>query len=149
MVRVMPGKIVPLVAATCLIGVAQAQPDKALHEQQARCGRQAAQTFQQEWGGNAVSTKKAHIVASYQSHYSPRFNTCFHLEITTTTPRAALDKTSIKTLRLYDLNENREYGTFIGGSPLHVCKVQGTPCGSEAEWRGLVRSFMEEQDAAR
>ena len=100
--------------------------------------------FQKEWGGNAVSTNKAHVVASYESHYSPRFSRCFYLEITTTTPRAALDKTNFNTLRLYDLNENKQYGTFIEAAPLHVCKVQDTPCSSEAEWRVLVKSFMEE-----
>ncbi|QWG24051.1 hypothetical protein KMZ93_03725 [Bradyrhizobium sediminis] len=139
MIRVVLRKIVLLVAGPFLIVAAHAQP-----ELQERCARQAAQMFQKEWGGNAASTNKAHVVASYESHYSPRFSTCFYLEITTTTPRAALDKTTINTLRLYDLGENREYGAFIGGSPLHVCKVRDTPCSSEAEWRVLVKSFMEE-----
>lgn len=144
MIRAVFRKIVLLLVGPCLIGVAQAQPDKALYELQERCGKQAAQTFQKEWGENAGSTKQAHIVASFESHYSPRFNRCFYLEVSTTYPRAALDKTPINTLRLTDLNENRAYGTFIEGSPLHVCKVQGTRCGSEAEWRVLVKSFMEE-----
>lgn len=144
MIRAALFRIVFLVAGTLLTGVAQAQPDKVAYELQERCGKQATQTFQKEWGGNAVSTKKAHMVANYESHYSPRFNKCFYLEISTTYPRAALDKTNINTLRLYDLNEDREYGTLIDGSPLHVCKVQDTRCGSEAEWRVLVKPFMEE-----
>jgi hypothetical protein len=137
-------KIALLVAGAFLIGVAHAQPDKVLYELQERCGKQAAQTFQKEWGGNAVSAKDAQVVANYENHYSPRFNKCFYLEISTTYPRAALNKTNIKTLRIHDLNENKKYGTFIEGTPLHVCEVQDRPCGSEAEWRALVRSFMEE-----
>ena len=144
MIRAVLRKIVLLVAGIFLIGIAHAQPDQTIDELQQRCGRQAAQTFQKEWGGYAAGMKKAHIVANYESHYSPRFNRCFYLEITTTTPRAALDKTNINTLRLHDLNEDREYGAFIEGSPLRICKVRGTPCGSEAEWRALARSLMEE-----
>lgn len=41
------------------------------------------------------------MTANYESHYSPRFYKCFYLEISTTVPRAALDKTNFNTLRLY------------------------------------------------
>lgn len=144
MTRVAFRQILLLIAATFSIGVARAQSDRTLYELQERCGKQAAQTFEKEWGANAVSPKRAHVTANYESHYSPRFNKCFYLEISTTVPRAALDKTNFNTLRLYDLNENKQYGTFIEAAPLHVCKVQDTPCSSEAEWRVLVKSFMEE-----
>ena len=141
MTRAVVRKIAVLAAGAFLTGAAHAQPDKAPDDLQGQCGRRAAQRFQKEWGGSAGS---ANIVANYESHYSPRFNKCFYLETSTTAPRAALDKTNFNTLRLYDLNENKQYGTFIEAAPLHVCKVQDTPCSSEAEWRVLVKSFMEE-----
>src|SRR5215831_17910086 len=80
-----------------------AQPDKTVHEPQERCSRQAAQTFE-ERGGNVASTKDGQILANYESHYSVGQNKCFYLEISTTIQR--------KSLQLYDLNENKQFGLF-------------------------------------
>ena len=56
-----------------------AQPDKTVSEPQERCSRQAAQTFEKEWGGDVATTKDGQILANYESHYSPRLNKCFYL----------------------------------------------------------------------
>jgi hypothetical protein len=42
----------------------------------------------------------------------------------------------------FDLNENKEYGTFVSGPtegmPL-ACVVRGKNCRSESEWRQLLK----------
>lgn len=141
------GKVILVAAGPFLIGsswqLAHSQPDKVAYELQERCGKQAAQTFQKEWGGNVVNTKDGQMLANYESHYSPRLNKCFYLEISTVYQRVNNKMTSFKSLRLFDLNENKEYGSFLDGLGL-ACEVQGKLCGSEAEWRELAKPFMEE-----
>jgi hypothetical protein len=96
------------------------------------------------------------MMFNYENHYSARLNKCFFLEITTSFEKGKLDST--KTMRLFDLNENREYGEFTSGptvtrpdgTPLPVestplaCVVRGNTCRSESEWRQLVKPFMED-----
>jgi hypothetical protein len=52
-----------------------------------------------------------------------------------------------KLCELFDLNDNKEYGTFVSGptesTPL-ACVVRGKSCQSESEWRQLVKPFMED-----
>src|SRR5262249_3587429 len=88
----------------------EAQPNKVLYEWQERCAQQAAQTFQKEWGGKVVDTKDSQILANYENHYSPSLNRCFYLEISNTIRRVSgKQSSSYKTLKLYDLNENKQF----------------------------------------
>ena len=48
---------------------------------------------------------------------------------------------------LYDINENREYGSFLkheSDSLPFDCKVSGKMCRSEQEWESLVSPYMDE-----
>jgi hypothetical protein len=88
-----------------------AQPNRELYELQERCGRQAKETFKKEWGANVVNSGNLQMTANYENHYSPRLNKCFYLEISTSYERKSNKATSLKSLRLFDLNENKEYAT--------------------------------------
>jgi hypothetical protein len=120
---------------------AGAQPNKELYELQERCGRRAEETFKKEWGTNIVNTAYGQIIGSYENHYSPRLNKCFYLESSTSYERKDNKSTSLKGLRLFDLNDNKEYATFIEGL---TCDVRGQQCRSEAEWRELVKPYMDD-----
>ena len=56
-------------------------------------------------------------------------------------------KPASKIMRLFDINENKEYGTFVSGptegTPV-TCVVRGKNCRSESEWRQLLKPFMED-----
>jgi hypothetical protein len=128
-------------AAMCVLASSTAwgQPDKVIYELKERCGRQAAETFNKEWGSNVVNNKDGgQTVANFENHYNARLNKCFYLEITTTYEQ---DKKPFKSLRLFDLLDNKEYATFIGDSLMH-CEVRDRFCTSEAEWHELIKPFM-------
>jgi hypothetical protein len=82
---------------------------------------------------------------NYENHYSARFDRCFFLEIAVTYEKGK--SSSSKIMRLFDLNGNKEYGTFVSGptesTPL-ACVVRGKGCQSESEWRELLKPFMED-----
>jgi len=82
------------------IGIAHGEPDKVLYELQERCGKQAAQVFQKDWGGTVVNTNDGQMLANYENHYSPRLNKCFYLEVSTTIQRTNNKTTSFRRLTL-------------------------------------------------
>ena len=108
------------------------------YELKERCGRQAAETFKKEWGSNVVNNKNGQTVANFESHYNARLNKCFYLEISKTYERG---QKPWKSLRLFDLLDNKEYATFIEGL---ACEVRDRSCTAEAEWRELIKPFMED-----
>jgi hypothetical protein len=123
------------VFSTCV----SAQPNK--YELQERCGRQAAEVFQREYGLGA-DRQDEQTLFNYENHYSARLNKCFFLEIA-----VSHKPTGSKIMRLFDLNDSKEYGTFASGptesTPL-ACGVRGKGCQSESEWRQLLKPFMED-----
>jgi hypothetical protein len=90
------------------------------------------------------NTENGQIVVNYENHYSAHLNKCFFLEISVIYERKG---GSSKMMRLFDLNENKEYGVFVSGptesTPLE-CVVRGQVCRSESEWRQLLKPFMED-----
>jgi hypothetical protein len=121
-----------------------AQPDKILYALQERCGKRAAEVFKKGWGANIVNTAKGQMIANYENHYSPRWNKCFYLEISTSYERENNKSRRVKSLTLFDLNDNKEYGTFVEAEFVAACQVRDRICNSEAEWRELAKAFMEE-----
>jgi len=122
-----------------------AQPNKDLYELQERCGKRAAEVFEREYGP-VSDDKDGQTLFNYENHYSARLKKCFFLEIAMSYEREK-EKPGPKIMRLFDLNDNREYGTFVSGptesTPL-ACVVRGKNCQSESEWRQLVKPFMGE-----
>jgi hypothetical protein len=129
------------------ISISYAQPNKEQYELQERCGKQAAEVFKKEYGGSIINTKNGQIIMNYENHYSPKLNKCFFLEISVSYEQENDKKTSFKNMRLFDLNENKECGTFSMDKETYIlliCDVQGKSCRTEIEWRQLVRPYMDE-----
>jgi hypothetical protein len=120
-----------------------AQPNKELYELQERCGKRAAEVFRREYGPGSFP-KVSNVMFNYENHYSARLNKCFFLEITVSYEK----EKSSKIMRLFDLNDNKGIGVYMSGFcdgcvPVS-CFVQDQICGSESEWRQLVKPFMED-----
>jgi hypothetical protein len=50
-------------------------------------------------------------------------------------------------MRLFDLNENREIATYMkseGDAFAFLCSAQDKGCRTEAEWKALIKPFMED-----
>ena len=119
-----------------------AQPNKKLYELQEQCGKRAAEVFALEYS-SAADSKDGETLFNYENHYSARLDKCFFLEIAISYKKEK--STSSKIMRLFDLNDNREYGTFVSGpteSTPVTCVVRGKGCQSEGEWRQLLKPFM-------
>jgi hypothetical protein len=127
-----------LAAGLCLVGTAHAEPDKVLYELQERCGRQAANFFKTELGGeHVVKSDKGTTIQDYENHYSPRLNKCFYLQRSNYLSK----ESNFKMLQLYELNEHKEYGSF---TERMECEVLDRFCRTEQEWRELAKPFLEE-----
>jgi hypothetical protein len=114
-----------------------AQPNKEAYELHERCGRRAAEMFEKDFGPNP---NNGQVLGNYENHYNTRLNKCFIVESTTEFLHDPGKTTTMKTLELVDVNENKLYGSFN----LLECVVNGKTCHSEEEWRTLTKSYMEE-----
>jgi hypothetical protein len=110
---------------------------------QERRGKQASEMFKNDWGGQITNTKEGQIIANYQNHYSERFNKCFYLEISTAYQKLNGKSETYRTLRLYDINENREYAAYEGGTYGGSRKVDDVQCGSEQDFLQLIKKYMD------
>ena len=130
-----------VVAATMLLAgtASYAQPNK----QQERCGKQAAEVFAKRWGSGVKNSVAGQSVAKYLNHYNSRLNKCIYLEIANTYNRGL---PSFMWMKLFDLNENREIAVYSKGEGVAsaFCLVQAKWCQTEAEWRTLIKPFMED-----
>ncbi len=127
--------------------ITSAAPDKVQYELQERCGKQAAETFKREWKSNVVTQKDGQFVASYRNHYSAKLNKCFYVEMSNFYPKGKPGSASHESLRLFDLHENKEYGTFYDMRSTDVlmdCRVLEKRCASKAEWESLIKPYMED-----
>jgi hypothetical protein len=134
---------VAIAGLLCFSTYVSAQPNKELQE---RCGKRAAEVFAREYSPPVLDTDDEKTLFNYENHHSARLNKCFFLEIAMSYEREE-GKPGSKIMRLFDLNDNKEYGTFVSGptesTPL-ACVVRGKSCQSESEWRQLVKPFMED-----
>jgi hypothetical protein len=84
------------------------------------------------------------VRSEHRLHYSEKLNKCFYLEVTTIISNG----NSSLQLRLFDHNENKEYGSYYatnGGTPGYVgCIVKEALCTSEKEWRQLAKPYLED-----
>jgi hypothetical protein len=133
----MMDRVLVIAAALLLVGTASyAQPNKEQYELQERCGKRAAEFWQH---GPGSFPNLPSVTFNYENHYSARLNKCFFLYLET---YVSENRTTHKNMRLFDLNENKEYGAFAS-TPL-ACVVRGKGCQSESEWRTLIKPFMED-----
>jgi len=88
------------------------QPDRVVYELRERCGKRAAEVFKQEYGP-ATNVENGQMLSNYENHYSSKLNKCFFLEVSDSYIRNKGIFTHSRSMRLFDLNDNKEYGTFF------------------------------------
>ncbi|MGI8526881.1 MAG: hypothetical protein ACR2K5_12025 [Pseudolabrys sp.] len=135
-----------------LTSISYAAADKAEYELRERCGKRAEQVWRTEFPNDGITNHPdgSQTTTNYKNHYSATLNKCFYLQTGMTIKKG---NTAIATERLYDINENNEYGMLVSDieSPsfvkkVFVCFVKDKKCSSENEWRELLKPFMEDAD---
>jgi hypothetical protein len=125
-----------------------AEPNRVQYELQERCGKRAAEVFKSEYQPTVQNTDEGQMLFNYRNHYSAVFNKCFFLEMSNILGYRANPKYSAQMFRLYDLNDNKEYGSYYKRSDKTVpttCVVLDAQCRSEAEWEALISRYMEDE----
>jgi hypothetical protein len=125
---------------------ANAQTNKDAYEPQVRCGKQAADAYAKDYVP-VQNTNEGQRLMDYENHYSSQLNKCFFLEKLTFVEKGKF----AKQLKLFDLNENKEYGTcfdyYLDADrvPRFIsCHVRDAQCSSEKEFRTLIKPYMED-----
>jgi len=118
------------------------------YELQERCGKRADELFKREYGNSGITnTKDGQALAGYRNHYNKKLNKCFLLLTYRDIPYKDKKKASSTLMTLYDINENKEYGSYFKSDNNSIpfdCKVSETVCRSEQEWDSLISPYMEE-----
>jgi len=107
-----------------------------------RCAKMAAAVFQKDYtfSDNTGGMKR---LFNYENHYSQKQNRCFFLEMGIFIEKGKVSK----QLRLLDLHDNKEYGTYFDtdAQPQYVlCTVGEQRCNTEQEWRQLTKPYLED-----
>jgi hypothetical protein len=127
-------------------GSCAAEPNKVEYELRERCGKRAAEVFKSEYT-EVTNTKDGQTLWNYRNHYSATVNKCFFLEMSTIYATNANPKYIAQMYRLWDINDNKQYGSFYQRSDANKpmdCEVLGKGCSSEAEWESLIAPYMED-----
>jgi hypothetical protein len=127
------------VCSLLFITAAEAQTRTESYVLQERCGKRADEIFRTEYGTHSKKTDHGEIRFNYESHYSGRLNKCFFLEDATSYSTINGKSSSMKIVRLFDANRNKEYANFGFGA----CLVDGKTCGSYEEFLELIKQYME------
>jgi len=140
--------ILLLVGGLASLGSAYAASNKEEYELQERCGKRADESFKREYGNGIRQDKDGSTIFGYRNHYSTKLNKCFFLESSTGYTQAKdKKKTGSVMERLFDINENKEYGIYFkrdeDNQPF-TCNVEGKVCHSKKEWETLIKPYMEE-----
>ena len=123
------------------------EPNKVEYELRERCSKRTEEIWKKKFGIDDISnTKHGQIISKYENHYNATLDKCFYL-----TRSDIIGKKKVtKVERLFDVDDNKEYGRFTGGNgdTFHICVMfvgKGTnKCSSEDEWRGLIKQYMED-----
>lgn len=116
------------------------------YELQEKCGKRCDEMFRKDYGNG---TDNKGMISNYQNHYNKKLNKCFFLIMNTSVSRnKKTNKVESLIMRnLFDVNENKEYGSFVRWSYSFTpndCRVLEKYCKSESEWDSLVKPYMEE-----
>jgi len=108
-----------------------------------RCGKLAAAVYQRDYSPSTQTTATGgQRMYNYENHYSQKLNKCFYLEVASFYEKAVWSQ----SMRLYDLNENKEYGHYwqSGNRKNADCSVGEALCSSEDEFRKLAKPYLED-----
>ena len=115
------------------------------YELQERCGRRAEEIFRKDWGKDLSKNGGPIFEGNYNNHYNKKLNKCFYLIWSTAMTRKGKDQATTRSTVLYDINGNKEYGSFSqldsNASPSR-CNVSGATCQSKQEFDKLVEPLM-------
>jgi len=125
---------------------------KEEYELQERCKNSADKWFQKEWGGKHTSSNEEMVImADYKCHYNKKLNKCFVLLTTISIPKKDKKGKKIETAVLFDINENKEYGSYDKiqnesgyGYVLEIKSSIEIKCSTKGDWDLLVKPYMEE-----
>lgn len=114
-----------------------------------RCGKRSEEYFRKEYGNGIVNTDDGQQLSNYQNHYNKKMNKCFFSVISTYISKNKKTNKieSIKQKYLFDINESKEYGSFVlwgKQTKPNDCRVLDNSCNSEGEWDSLIKPYMEE-----
>ena len=138
--------LVTAVLSGGMISSCFSEPNKVEYERE-RCGKRAEDIWQKKFGVIDISnTKDGQIISKYENHYNATLDKCFYL-----TRSDIIGKKKVtKVERLFDVDENKEYGRFTGGNgdTFHICVMfvgkDTHRCSSEDDWRGFIKRYMED-----
>ena len=116
--------LVRIVTAFLLVSASRAEPNKVLYELQERCGKQAAENFQKQYGGTVVNGGQT--IALFENHYNARLNKCIYL---LSVRGIRDDKKRTRGLVLNDLYDNKLIGTYLSiDDEVMFCDVRDAKC---------------------
>jgi hypothetical protein len=139
--------IVAAVLSNGMISYCLSEPNK-VDELRERCSKRTEEFRKKQFGVNDISkkTKDGQTISKYENHYNAKLDKCFYLTRSDTIGKNKVTKVEM----LFDVDENKQYGTFTGGNgnSFQICVVFiGKPaqrCSSEDEWRALIKPYMED-----
>lgn len=135
-----------------IFNIAYAGSIKEEYELQERCKNSADKWFQKEWDGKHISSDEERVImADYKCHYNKKLNKCFVLLTTMSMPTKNKKGNKIETNVLFDINENKEYGSYDNiqnesgyGHVLDMKSSIDIECSTKGDWNLLVKQYMEE-----
>lgn len=85
---------------------------------------------------------------TYNNHYNLKLNKCF-IYMSSSCEGNKSKNDQFYSESLIDVNENKDYGTYIGTGKIiddkpAMCNVSGKPCKSLLEFQNLIQPFMTE-----
>jgi hypothetical protein len=115
------------------------------YEMREKCGKLAREWFKKEWGDGISNTASALVVTNFQNHYSGRYNTCFMELESTSTAKGGKSAGSFHSITLWDMNDNKDYGSFMESRHRVACTVENKTCRSLDEWNELIKPYMNDE----
>jgi hypothetical protein len=139
--------IVAAVLSSGIISYCLGEPNQVGYDLREHCGKRAEELWKKGFGINDILEKHdGQIVKNYEYHYNEKLKKCFYL----TRSDIVVKKKTTKLERLFDADDNKEYGMFTGGNGgiFAICVMfigkDKHRCSSEDEWRELVKPYMED-----
>lgn len=134
-----------VLSSLAILSNSKAGTIKEEYELQERCGKHAEEWFKHEYGNGSYKTDDVTARAGYTNHYNTKLNKCFVLlSITFFSPKKTVKERLTSTVGLFDINEQKEYGSFYKNGDAVVCNVGDKICLSSAQWDALIKPYMEE-----
>ena len=120
----------------------QVKSEKTDLELQERCGKRCMEFFTDNYGEGIINDNEQSGKMSHQNHYNKKLDKCFIILTQNTIVKR--DGEMFRKKSLWDMNENKQYGSFIQIGDKYYCEVSGNRCESEEEWDEIIKHYMAE-----